>query len=244
MGAKTKRFVWVILAGALFVWCFLRLQRISEDYKKMQEPVQITELGSAELRPGEIVSVVYDSIYSGYYYGGVPYGKILEYQVLKLYGREEYIYVSAYTEDDGFYKAKPYYFRSLKDSEAFKPSEKYTFLGRVYELAEDAKNDISMVITKERPEEPVPMTLQNTNLKVEVRLLDIEEEAGRKTNWTYVVIAAGLFWLFMIYRFAEQFRAEAFLKKKERMEREEARNIERKVRFTSQIEDDDIWKDN
>ena len=35
MGAKTKRFVWVILAGALFVWCFLRLQRISEDYKKM-----------------------------------------------------------------------------------------------------------------------------------------------------------------------------------------------------------------
>ena len=88
------------------------------------------------------------------------------------------------------------------------------------------------------------MTLQNTNLKVEVRLLDIEEEAGRKTNWTYVVIAAGLFWLFMIYRFAEQFRAEAFLKKKERMEREEARNIERKVRFTSQIEDDDIWKDN
>lgn len=239
MKSKITRIIWIIVAGALFAWCLSRYENAEAICKKIQKPLPVDSLRSKNLTEGAYVEVAFDSIYYGCYHGGIPYGKILDYQGMKLYGRDEYLFVSAYMEDDSYYQSKPYYFRSLKEVGDFEPTEKYTFLGQVRSLDEETREGLKAVVTRTRVEEPLPMTLENTDMNIEVRLVDPKKEADKKSTWMSFTIASGLIVLFMIYRLFAELHAESFLRRKERAEREANRAIEQKVRHTSKIEDDD-----
>lgn len=239
MKTKGRILFYIVLAAAAFLGCLYVNDKLTKQCKQLENPRKITSKNSSEFTEGEIVSVEYECIYYGYLTYGTTYGRMRTLQALKLPNKDEYIFVSSYTEDESYFRTQEAYFENLFRAEGFVPKKTYEFVGMV-KSTKSHKEELVKTIPAISPEHPVPMTLTNVNYDYEIFYIKPDEIKDSKTRWSAACLFTGLILLVMIVRLFEVFRAEAYLANKKRRERIEAQHMEgRSKNFVSKVEDQD-----
>ena len=166
-------------------------------------------MNDTDLKEGNYVKVPYDCMLNAYRHHGV-YWYVYNYGLVRLPGREEYLYIAEHSDEPDT-RTGSNYFQYHSDSVGFVPEEEHYFIGKVEKnTAENRRmfaNRIQMVLESKFC---MVNTVDNTNLLFYINEMNIPTQKKILRVKVGLVAGAFLLWLLSLRKMIKQKKENAY----------------------------------
>lgn len=170
---------------------------------------EVTSMNDTDLKEGNYVKVPYDCMLNAYRHHGV-YWYVYNYGLVRLLGREEYLYIAEHSDEPDT-RTGSNYFQYHSDSVGFVPEEEHYFIGKVEKnTAENRRmfaNRIQMVLESKFC---MVNTVDNTNLQFYINEMNIPTQKKILRGKVGLVAGAFLLWLLSLRKMIKQKKENAY----------------------------------